>query len=830
VVIPDETIAAHNNSDGVQREPTPSTRRADAYAFSALMVIVGVAVAFRWYYDNWLSDFDILTAFLPWFGYVGDRVADLDVPAWSRFDSSGSPMAASPSGGWMYLPVMFAFAVFEILTAFKVMVLIQAAIAATAMYAFARKIGLLPIASLAAGIAFAVGPSLYSASVYLPVAGQVMTFLAVGMLAAEMTLRTRRVSAVLGWSMLGALAVSQVFVAWPGQGFMYAAIYIGGWLLYRSLYAHVPGLSGIKDHFWRSAQFAFVVGIGSFGFAAASILPQLEFIRQSNVAGGDYSDLRGGDYVAHTWSFPELYQGQFQDVFLNRPYAMSVGVVILALLAVFRGRNRFGIPYFALMTLVFMDLASNLSLTRWLFYLVPFVESLHGHRPTGSIALLSFGPAVLAGAAVHLLVSSRNRWSRWYLALGVVPLLMLVGNLLDRDRLFVGWSPVVIGFLGVAAIALVIASTRRSTDSVSGPAYQLGVLALLVVILAYPTGIDLTRTTLDSEAAPDWTNLITEDAQVENMVEMSMARSDPGGAGELLKYAQSVETPFRYASWLGDDNPEGDYLPSSERRLDIYVFAALANGRATRLGLEQVSGYNPVHLEAYVEYVEAMNDMPQDYHWLDLFTPAVSGTQLLDMLNVRYVLIPTNIVSPPAVAISGEEVFRNQYVIVYKNPAAFERAWVVYDVRPNNDGEGLQQLAAGQADGHVTAFVDGRIPDLTPENAQPAKYSLVFEDRAQEELKFKVNSTQPGLAVVSQSYEEGWVAYVDGTKTEVLRTNHALMGVPIPAGEHLVDLRYEPQSLRIGLWSTALTSIAMIGVWCWAGLDRLGRRRREVGS
>jgi hypothetical protein len=767
-----------------------------------------------------------MTAFLPWFGYVGDRIQAFEVPAWSRFDSSGAPMAASPSGGWMYLPVMFAFSLFQVLTAFKVMVLLQTTIAATASYAFARKIGLLPLGALTTGIAFAAGPMLYSSSIYLPVAGQVLTFLAVGILAAEMTLSARRLSAVLGWSTLGALAISQVFVAWPGQGFVYAAMYIGGWLLYRSLFAHVPGLGGTKAHFWRSAQFAVVTGLGAFAFAASSILPQLVLIRQSNIAGGDYSEIRGGDYVSHTWSFPELYQGQLQDVFLNRPYALSVAVVILAVVALVHGRNQFGVPYFVVITLVLVDLASSFSLSRWAFNLIPNFESLHGHRPTASIALSSFGPAVLAGAATHLLVTRQVRWSSWYYALCAIPGAMMVGNLFDRDRYFVGWSPVIIGLLCAVIVILLVSVANHAASPLI---YRSAVLALLAVVLAYPTGIDLSRTLLDPTAAPDWTNLITKDEQVESIVNLSMSRNDPGGAGEMLKYAQSTETPFRYAAYLGDDSPDGDYLPSSERRLDIHIFAALANGRATRLGLEQISGYNPVHLEHYVEYFEAMNGMAQDYHWLDLFTPAVSGTQLLDMLNVRYVLVPTN-VKPPQIAAAGEEVFRNPYVVVYRNRTAFERAWMVYDVRPNNDGEGLQQLAFGSADGRVTAFVDGMLPSLDLAQAGSAEYALTFDDRKQERLAFRVTTSQPGLAVISQSYEEGWVAYVDGRKTSVLRTNHALMGVAVPAGEHYIDLRYEPASLQLGLWSTGLTSIGMIGVWSWAGFDFWRRRRRENRS
>ena len=46
------------------------------------------------------------------------------------------------------------------------------------------------------------------------------------------------------------------------------------------------------------------------------------------------------------------------------------------------------------------------------------------------------------------------------------------------------------------------------------------------------------------------------------------------------------------------------------------IVAILASARSARLGLEQISGYNPLHLQSYSEYVEAMNGARQDYHWL----------------------------------------------------------------------------------------------------------------------------------------------------------------------------------------------------------------------
>ena len=82
------------------------------------------------------------------------------------------------------------------------------------------------------------------------------------------------------------------------------------------------------------------------------------------------------------------------------------------------------------------------------------------------------------------------------------------------------------------------------------------------------------------------------------------------------------------------------------------------------------------------------------------------------MLNVRYVVVPADLPDAPPIARWGTPVYRDDLVLVYENPDAFPRAWLVHDVRPNHDGEGLALLADGSVDGHDVAFVDGPVPPL----------------------------------------------------------------------------------------------------------------------
>ena len=49
-------------------------------------------------------------------------------------------------------------------------------------------------------------------------------------------------------------------------------------------------------------------------------------------------------------------------------------------------------------------------------------------------------------------------------------------------------------------------------------------------------------------------------------------------------------------------------------------------------------------------------------------------------------------------------------VIIYESPTVQPRAWMVYDVRAEDDGAGLDLLASGDVDGGEVAFVEGDVP------------------------------------------------------------------------------------------------------------------------
>jgi hypothetical protein len=68
------------------------------------------------------------------------------------------------------------------------------------------------------------------------------------------------------------------------------------------------------------------------------------------------------------------------------------------------------------------------------------------------------------------------------------------------------------------------------------------------------------------------------------------------------------------------------------------------------------------------------------------------------------------------------------------------------------------------------------------------------------------------LLVLTDVFYPGWIATVDGVEAPIHRVDFAFRGVSIPAGEHLVEFRYRPASVRHGLYASLAGVVMLVGL------------------
>jgi hypothetical protein len=159
--------------------------------------------------------------------------------------------------------------------------------------------------------------------------------------------------------------------------------------------------------------------------------------------------------------------------------------------------------------------------------------------------------------------------------------------------------------------------------------------------------------------------------------------------------------------------------------------------------------------------------------------------------------------------------------LVHELEGALPRAWLARSIRTELTEE---QIVKVIRDGHFpdgrpfdprqTALIAaGEAPDPTLIEASPAHAparggEVRIIDYQTHTIELKTTSATPALLVLSEAYYPGWRARIDGQEAPVLRVDHALRGVVIPAGEHGVSFRYKPTWLVRGLW---LTLVGLLG-------------------
>ncbi len=74
-------------------------------------------------------------------------------------------------------------------------------------------------------------------------------------------------------------------------------------------------------------------------------------------------------------------------------------------------------------------------------------------------------------------------------------------------------------------------------------------------------------------------------------------------------------------------------------------------------------------------------------------------------------------------------------------------------------------------------------------------------------LELALGLDQGGFVVVTEAFDPGWRASLDGRPAEILRANLAFRAVAVPAGEHRLEMLYVPPGLRAG----AAVSVAAAG-------------------
>ena len=270
--------------------------------------------------------------------------------------------------------------------------------------------------------------------------------------------------------------------------------------------------------------------------------------------------------------------------------------------------------------------------------------------------------------------------------------------------------------------------------------------------------------------------------------------------GKRYLNADHFTTPKDFGKPFAE-RPVDNYIQADQdphyRVLDLTV--NVFNSSVPSYRYKSIGGYSPAKLQRYQDLIEqylsqeitAVNRKLGQVESLEDLAGALQDAPVLNMLNTRYVVLDGQL--PPL-----------------NNAYAFGPAWFVDKaVAALSPDDEIRLL--GLVDPRTTAVVgqDMPMPAFTP--AEGADDTIEMESYAPNALRYRYKAAADRLAVFSEIYyPNGWTATVDGEPLELFRADWTLRAALLPAGEHTVEMRFDPPSYRVGAAVSRASSIPLI--------------------
>lgn len=219
-----------------------------------------------------------------------------------------------------------------------------------------------------------------------------------------------------------------------------------------------------------------------------------------------------------------------------------------------------------------------------------------------------------------------------------------------------------------------------------------------------------------------------------------------------------------------------------------------------------IGGYHAAKLTRYQDLINRQLSTVQQYSYMpELRSDSINipddqqalakelrqKYSILDMLNAKYII-----------GHKGELV---------KNEHALGNAWWVDNVIYANNADG-EMNALDTINTATTAVADVKFKDIigtaTPKSAGD---TISLTTYAPNRLTYHAKSQKGGVAVFSEIYFPwGWNVTIDDKPVEMARVNYVLRALNVPAGDHKIEMYFDPQSIHA---TTTVASVAVILIY-----------------
>jgi len=262
------------------------------------------------------------------------------------------------------------------------------------------------------------------------------------------------------------------------------------------------------------------------------------------------------------------------------------------------------------------------------------------------------------------------------------------------------------------------------------------------------------------------------------------------------------------------------------------------------LGMASASGYSSVQIWRYAQLLYILRHGRPYPHRRQVDDLAAAGiwnaaSPIVDMLNIRYWVggvAPSEkwqpvysrpVDSPPHARF--EPVWDAQ-LRVFENRQVMPRAFVAYQAKiAVDEADEARVIAQPDFDPHRFVVL-GPVPLparrsmpswpappppalSSPSVSGPSVQAARVVEYSRHRVVIEATAQAAGVLVLADAYFPGWTATVDGVWQPIYPANLALRGVPLSAGTHRIEFRYDQEPLRRGGLLSALGLLLLGFLW-----------------
>lgn len=711
---------------------------------------------------------DVVRQLYPWRIEAIRQWQEGKVPLWNPYNFSGQPLLANFQSAALY-PLNALFFVFPKESAWTLLVALQPLLALLFTYLYLRLIRMSVLASLFGAVSYGISGFMTVWLEYNTV-GHIISWLPLQLLSIEL-LSQKKFQSLLGYILL-TLSVAFSLLSGHPQAALYS-------IFFCTIYG-VVRLNG-KVKIWAGLS----VGLG-FGLSAAQLIPGLELISLSARANHTYEQMMRGNLI-QPWQilmtfFPNLFGNPVSrtywptDTYVGK--VTSIGLIpLFFLLSALRLHKSAMVRFYIITTIIIGVFITVNPVTAVLYrFQLPIISS---SSPTLMVFIFSFSLAVLTSFGI-------DGWTREPHSL---------------QRLVSRGLQVTVGIAAVAGIFLIISGFK---------AHALVALRALVyalmLSLATVAGFYVAIRNKNRMLPVLWVLLIVHVMD--------------------LSYAFFKFNPFVPGSYMYPPNAISDYLSQqkSPSRFWGYGTAGIDANIATYWRVYSPDGYDPLYPKWYGEFIGASKNgkLVRNFTNNDRSDARIiSGFGETDF--------PDNKSRKRILRALGVSIILDRV-----ENGTTEKTFPVgkYTLTPASDWRVFTDL--GSAD--IIRIASRSAAALTKDEFEHVFFSPFFDPASQvivhdpslpplsgsgsvavsaytsNTVEASTDTRGTTMMVVANTYYPGWKAYIDGQPTSVSRVNWTMNGVSLPPGKHIVKLRYEPTSFRIGL------SISILSAFLFAGM------------